>query len=358
MGAVVAAVVTAVSSAFGGFSITGFLSQRLLGGAISFGLSSLSRGLAGKPKGEARGSVARGLTETLRQAVTERRVIYGTSRVGGTMVALGTGEDQKYLYIAVVLASHEVAGIDTVYFNDDSIFADMIDGSGMVTSGTYANVTRIEKMNGADAQSANSNMLAEISEWTSDHRLQGVAYLYVRLEYDRNAYPGGIPNIRATSAMVVSGAVRVWLDVTGGVNTHTTPGGALFDYDTFLDTRDLGSYDGYESWDIGERSDFRYCKSRIALDMNAGPSYLTRFHLVADAPARTETPSVNVTGGSASVSFATPFLTPPLCRVSNAESNTNIAGCSAVTATGFTASLLTPLGAPASGIIIYDATGV
>jgi hypothetical protein len=133
----------------------------------------------------------------------------------------------------------------------------------------------------------------------------------------------------------------------------------LFDYDTFLDTRDSGSYDGYESWDIGERSDFPLLQEphRIGYEC-AGPSYLTRFHLVADAPARTETRSVNVTGGSASVSFATPFLTPPLCRVSNAESNTNIAGCSAVTATGFTASLLTPLGAPASGIIIYDATGV
>ncbi len=198
MGAVVAAVVTAVSSAFGHFSITGFLSQRLLGGAISFGLSSLSRGLAGKPKAEARSGVARGLTETLRQAVTERRVIYGTSRVGGTMVALGTGEDQKYLYIAVVLASHEVAGIDTVYFNDEPIFPDMIDGSGLVTGGTYANVARIEKMNGADAQSANTNMLAEIADWTNDHRLQGVAYLYVRLEYDRDAYPNGIPNISAT----------------------------------------------------------------------------------------------------------------------------------------------------------------
>ena len=33
--------------------------------------------------------------------------------------------------------------------------------------------------------------------WTSAHRLQGVTYLYLRLTYNRDTFPRGIPNIKA-----------------------------------------------------------------------------------------------------------------------------------------------------------------
>lgn len=40
-------------------------------------------------------------------------------------------------------------------------------------------------------------MLANIPGWTSAHRLRGIAYLYVRLEYDADIFPLGIPNVAA-----------------------------------------------------------------------------------------------------------------------------------------------------------------
>ena len=33
--------------------------------------------------------------------------------------------------------------------------------------------------------------------WTAQHRLRGVAYLYARLDFDRDAFPNGIPTITA-----------------------------------------------------------------------------------------------------------------------------------------------------------------
>jgi hypothetical protein len=33
--------------------------------------------------------------------------------------------------------------------------------------------------------------------WTSAHRLRGIAYVYVRLKFNQDAFPGGIPNISA-----------------------------------------------------------------------------------------------------------------------------------------------------------------
>ena len=36
--------------------------------------------------------------------------------------------------------------------------------------------------------------------WTTEHRLRGIAYSYVRLEYDREAWPTGIPHWPSQSA--------------------------------------------------------------------------------------------------------------------------------------------------------------
>lgn len=47
---------------------------------------------------------------------------------------------------------------------------------------------------GADGQGADANLVARSERWTSDHRLQGVAYCYVRFTHDPDAYPRGIPS--------------------------------------------------------------------------------------------------------------------------------------------------------------------
>lgn len=56
---------------------------------------------------------------------------------------------------------------------------------------------RISKHLGTTTQTADADLVAEVDEWTTDHRLQGVAYLYIRLQYDPEIWPTGIPNIKA-----------------------------------------------------------------------------------------------------------------------------------------------------------------
>lgn len=52
---------------------------------------------------------------------------------------------------------------------------------------------------GADDQAADADLLAECADagWTADHRLRGIAYLYVRLQWDPKVYYSGIPNVSA-----------------------------------------------------------------------------------------------------------------------------------------------------------------
>src|SRR5205085_2557733 len=51
---------------------------------------------------------------------------------------------------------------------------------------------------GSPTQAADSFLMAHMpAKWTSNHRLRGIAYLYVRLQFDAKIYPNGVPNIKA-----------------------------------------------------------------------------------------------------------------------------------------------------------------
>ena len=56
---------------------------------------------------------------------------------------------------------------------------------------------RIKQHLGSDNQLADADLVNEVPQWTTSHRLQGIAYLYVKLKYDADVFPEGIPNISA-----------------------------------------------------------------------------------------------------------------------------------------------------------------
>jgi hypothetical protein len=74
-----------------------------------------------------------------------------------------------------------------------------IDGSGNVTSPSrFSGKIRINEHLGTTTQLADSDLVSEVTEWTSNHRLQGIAYLYVRLGFDADVFPNGVPTITST----------------------------------------------------------------------------------------------------------------------------------------------------------------
>lgn len=56
---------------------------------------------------------------------------------------------------------------------------------------------RIKKHLGVTNAVADADLVAEVPEWTNDHRLRGIAYIYVRLTWDTDVWPNGVPNIKA-----------------------------------------------------------------------------------------------------------------------------------------------------------------
>ena len=121
-----------------------------------------------------------------------RKLLYGNTRVGGNMVFLDSTDDNKYLHIVIVFAPHEIESFDTIYFNDDLL---VLSGTSVVNE-EYAGKVHIEKVTKGSVAAIPSLLLAN-PRWTSSHILTDQAYLYVRLEYNAESFPTGIPNITA-----------------------------------------------------------------------------------------------------------------------------------------------------------------
>ena len=163
----------------------------LIGIAANFGasmlLSAAAQALMPQP------TVAmQARTVTVREPVMPREMVYGRARKGGVIVFLHAGGDKdQYLHLVIVLAAHRVKSIGAIYFEGE----EAIDTNG-AAQGRWSGKVTVEKRLGAEGQTAFAGLVEEVSEhWTEKHRLAGCAAIYLRLTYDADAFPGGIPNI-------------------------------------------------------------------------------------------------------------------------------------------------------------------
>lgn len=74
--------------------------------------------------------------------------------------------------------------------------------SGVVSGKKYAKKVKIYPHLGSDDQVADYNLIAATEDeedgvWTEDHRLRGIAYIYIRMQFDEKVFPNGVPEITA-----------------------------------------------------------------------------------------------------------------------------------------------------------------
>lgn len=146
-----------------------------------------------------------GYRVTQRGTAIDHQVVYGKARVAGTIVFdKTTGTNNKYLHRVIAFTGHEIESFDKLYIN--GLEVETLAGDGNVTSiidengsssGRYNGYIRIKKHFGADSQTADADLVSEVAEWTTNHRLRGISYLYVRMMFKQEVYPNGIPEITA-----------------------------------------------------------------------------------------------------------------------------------------------------------------
>jgi hypothetical protein len=186
-------------------------------------------------------------------------IIYGTTRVGGLTFYQETTNNNKYLHKTIALAGHEVNAIGDIYLNDEVVtlnddnfvtspdtYTDVgslewgAEGGnveGPIEAGKYYKIkslgttdftligaasntvglifkatgpsigsgeangigykARLIKHLGASDQEADADLVSESSQWTSDHRARGIAYIYARFEYHADSFPNGVPTVTA-----------------------------------------------------------------------------------------------------------------------------------------------------------------
>jgi hypothetical protein len=201
--AVMAAVSTGAAALAGGafmsvaaIGLTGAFGHFLISTAMGAALNALTP----KPSmGSSRGYSISGESG----AALDHQIIYGEARVGGVRVYdASTGNKNKYLHRVLAFAGHEIDSYQQIYLNDEVV---TIDGSGNVTSPSrYNGYVRIKRYFGTTTQTADPDLISDTASlatnsgrWTSAHRLQGIAYLYVRFEYNADAFPNGVPSVSA-----------------------------------------------------------------------------------------------------------------------------------------------------------------
>lgn len=177
----------------------------------------------------------------IRSATEPARIIYGERRVSGPLafanVRLSTGTaDNSDLWQVVALAGHEVNAITDLYLDGDKIPAASINGSGEVTSGKYGPVSgrtavQILKNLGTDSQSALS---LGFTDWTTNHRLRGVAHIATRFELSNRGSAGLWKNGAPSDVRVVVQGKKVYdprLDSTaGGSGSHRVTDPSTWEY--------------------------------------------------------------------------------------------------------------------------------
>lgn len=189
----------AVASYVGGYLATLSISSILVSLATSFVLSGLQKLITPKQSFNAASSspLSTGITTQVRQPIMTRKTLYGELRASGGILFIGSSGGNDYLHYIIECAPHEVEEIGEIWFNDYSIPSDAIDANGNVISGRYSGLVRIKKHLGTSGQSADSDLVSDVAEWTTTHTLSGVAYIYVRMKWDQDIFPTGIPNVSA-----------------------------------------------------------------------------------------------------------------------------------------------------------------
>lgn len=190
------AALAATTIAFGA-TVAGVVGYLAISAVTSWALSAL----APKPSfGDPATTFGSGGTlVNSREVASPADFVYGQVRKGGVVTYYeSTGADNKFLHQIIVLAAHEIEAIESVYINDEIV---TIDGSDYVTDNGWNSKIRVQKFLG-DQTAPPADLLAE-SELTGSDELtnnfvgNGIAYLYVRYEYDQDVFANGVPLVTA-----------------------------------------------------------------------------------------------------------------------------------------------------------------
>jgi hypothetical protein len=134
------------------------------------------------------------------ETLYSRKIIYGEHKQDGDCVfASISGTNGEYLNLVYVFADHEIQSFEQVYLDDRQVWE-----TGTTTYHSNFNPDGVQLVNvytktGTDNQTSISELTTEVTSavWGTNHRLRGIAYIYVRLQYETETFGDEIPRCSA-----------------------------------------------------------------------------------------------------------------------------------------------------------------
>lgn len=224
----VGAAITAAFAPAGVAFMTAFTSAALAGAA----LTAVGAMLAPNPPSVPTVTIKdRGRDQQFKQPITNRQTIYGRIRTSGPMVFVETTNKNKFMHIVIAIAPHEINTYESMFLNDTAVGlissgADSDGNTIYVGSGKYEGKLRVKYHYGTDSQKADPQLVNESQAgWSTNHRLRGVAYVYVRLTYDADVWSQGVPKM----SWIVEG--KKVLDFRNSTTAYSAnPALCIYDY--------------------------------------------------------------------------------------------------------------------------------
>jgi hypothetical protein len=248
---VAAAVAGSLSSYFAGITLSGLIANAILSFAGNFVLGALSKAIAGKPKQSGNAAFNQERTQLIRQAITARRIVYGTTKLSGALVfaestsnganAAKPAKANKMMHFVIAITGHESESIEKIYLNEIQLTLDV---NGFATNAPYgktvtndvnltANIANIVVLSGVATCTTHTNhgfQVGDIARITGmDSRVTGsftitgvTANTFTFNSVSRNATYSGTTSPRSiTSVNRITSSIQSYVRVEkflGGSN--------------------------------------------------------------------------------------------------------------------------------------------
>ena len=200
---VVTALVSAAVTA-GAYAITvGAITSAVVTMFVAtFVLSLASAMLMPKPKMPTIGGIQSSMDERkqmIKQPAHSRRLIYGYSKVSGVILFIETANNNQDLYMVLALASHEIDGIARVYVGDTPVTFNGDITTGFRTANNpseFSGKVHMQLLAGTTTQTLPSDFTTN-TDLASTDKFKGIACLCVKMNYNADSFPNGIPQVFA-----------------------------------------------------------------------------------------------------------------------------------------------------------------
>lgn len=222
---------------------------------FSLVLSTAVGSLFGGEAGGGGGPKDEGMLINKSSNVSNLPVMYGNRRIGGTRVytettdAAGAVSGEEYLHIVLAVAqggtrtdgTDSLSDITKILFNDkiawtpDGIMSPAHPLWDEDTQEDFSGVLTIRGWLGKNNQTQTPDIIAGdyamSAEWTSSHQLNGVAYVYCILKYNRDLFPGAPTILVETSGKRIQSVnnLGAWVDTPAEMSN---PANMIYDYMT------------------------------------------------------------------------------------------------------------------------------